>query len=106
MKKYIYNYLEETEKLLGKKVTINDIENHLNKINFFAHERLVHLLVTMFCGVFSILFLFLTLENSLFIFAFVLMMVVFVFYIFHYYFLENSIQKMYFQYDKMKEKIK
>ena len=106
MKKYIINYLEETDKLLNKKITIDDIENHLNKINFFSHERIVHLIVTMFSGVFAILFLILTLLNSLFVYAFLLMMIVFMFYIFHYYFLENSVQKMYYQYDKMKEKIK
>jgi predicted ferric reductase len=106
MKKYINNYLKETDNLLNKKITISDIENHLNKINFFSHERLVHLIVTMFSGLFAILFLILTLLNSLFVYAFLLMMIVFIFYIFHYYFLENSIQKMYYQYDKMKEKIK
>ena len=50
MKKYIYDYIEKIDKLLeDNPKNIEKIrEEHLIKISFFQHERLIHLLVTLF----------------------------------------------------------
>ena len=76
------------------------IDNHLKQIEFYQHERLVHLIVTVFVGTMCILFLLagLFLENILVLLLFLLTFILFVPYIFHYYALENGVQKMYEQY--------
>lgn len=108
MKEYLSNYIKEVESKLDKKITKNDIEEHLIKIKFFSHERLIHLIVTMFFALFSIIFFYISLsmESSLFMILTLILMVVLVFYIFHYFFLENNVQYLYKLYDKMNEKIK
>ena len=53
MKKYLYDYIKEIDKLLDSNKDIKDdlIKKHLIKIDFFQHERLIHLLVTLFYAV-------------------------------------------------------
>ena len=46
MKKYILEYIEYVEKNKDK-VDKEFIEKHLIKIQFFQHERLIHLIVTI-----------------------------------------------------------
>ena len=108
MKKYLSNYISETEELLKGKITNKDIENHLNKINIFKHERLIHLLVTLFFALFTIIFIYTSIEfqNVLLVIVSIIMLIVLSFYIFHYYFLENSVQYLYKLYDLMMKKIK
>ena len=49
MKKYLSNYINDIDNLIKKKnITNKDINEHLIKIKFFQHERLIHLLVTLF----------------------------------------------------------
>ena len=88
-------YIKKTEK---------DIKNNeVNKdellvvIKFFQHERLVHLMVTFFVGISSILFLigFLLVENIYLFVLFLITLCLFIPYIFHYYYLENGTQKLY-----------
>ena len=65
MREYLNNYLKETEKLLAKKTILKeDIEQLKTKISFFQHERLIHLIVTLF---FSLFALFFRKESSIFI---------------------------------------
>ena len=109
MKNYMKEYIEKTDKLLKeKKVDKDMIEEHLIKIKFFAHERLVHFLVTMMVTiVFILIFLHsITTFNIGFILLDLILVILLFFYYFHYYFLENSVQYMYRQYDKMLEIIK
>ena len=108
MKKYLSNYISETEELLKGKITNKDIENHLNKINFFIFFRLIHLLVTLFFALFTIVFIYMSIEfqNVLLVIVSIIMLIVLSFYIFHYYFLENSVQYLYKLYDLMMKKIK
>ncbi len=100
--------IDKIDKIIGdnnKKNIDKVIEDHLIKIQFYQHERLVHFLVTMlFAIMFLITFLY-SLENpSLGIIMLVIMFfALLVPYIFHYYNLENSVQYMYKQYDKLKE---
>ena len=58
MKKRLLNYIKEIDKKIesNEKITKEDLENHLIQIKFFQHERLIHLLVTIFVGILTILF--------------------------------------------------
>ena len=108
MTSYLNEYILETEKKLKGKITSKDIENHLNKISFFSHERLIHLIVTMFFAMFSILFVFVSIYASsipLLVISLILLVTLF-FYIFHYFFLENKVQYLYKLYDEMIDKVK
>ncbi len=104
MKKYIYDYIEKIDKLLeDNPKNIEKIrEEHLIKISFFQHERLIHLLVTLFYCICMLIFMGLgVLFIGFFIIGIILMIFV-LFYIIHYFRLENAVQYMYKQYDKMK----
>ena len=106
MKKYMKEYIEKIDKLIDeKKVNKDMIEEHLVKIQFFSHERLVHFLVTMMVTiVFIIIFLYsISTFNIGFIILDIILTILLFFYYFHYYFLENSVQHMYVQYDEMKK---
>lgn len=106
MKNYIRAYISYIDRLLAENST-EDMEavkkEHLNQIAFMQHERLMHLIVTV---LFSLL-LFITIgiltytNNITYCFLTVLLLALLVPYIFHYYFLENGIQKMYRQYNEM-----
>lgn len=108
MKDYLNDYIKETEDKLNKKITKKDIEEHLIKIKFFSHERLIHLIVTMFFALFTILFYYIgnELNSLLFLILSLILLIILVFYIFHYFFLENSVQYLYKLYDKMNKQIK
>ncbi len=100
MREALTNYLNELEKS-------NHIDEKelLKNIEIFQHERLVHLIVTVFVGICSVLFFGVGLlaENILLIILTFITLILFTFYIFHYYFLENSVQKLYTYYwDKKK----
>lgn len=111
MRNYMKSYIKEIDDLLKEKEIKNIdkvIENHLVKISFFSHERLIHFLVTMLFAILTI-FSFLYTINSLkieLIILDVLFICLLVPYVFHYYFLENSVQYMYKQYDKLIERKK
>lgn len=105
MKKYLSEYLKMIEEILSLKPNDTDIgklkNEHLTKISFMQHERLVHFLVTMLVAVVLIISIcaYVT-EGSLLLLPLVLLLLcLLVPYIAHYYFLENSVQQMYRQYD-------
>ena len=80
----------------------------INYILFFQHERLVHLIITMFFALFSLMFIFKSIDSDnylLYAISF-LLIIVLLFYILHYFYLENSVQYLYKLYDKMNSKIK
>lgn len=107
MKKYIINYIEEIDKKIeDKQITKEDIENHLIKISFFQHERLIHLIVTVFYAVFMFLSIIVFLKEWLFVIITYLILIILLFYVKYYFFIENRTQYLYIQYDKMKELIK
>lgn len=110
MKEYLEDYIKELDKIKKKDLSNDEKEtfkqNLLVKIGFFQHERLIHLLVTIFAGLSTILFLlgFLLLENIFMGCLFLLTFLLFVPYILHYYFLENNVQKLYKYYDELNKK--
>ena len=100
MQEHIHK-IDNIIKTNNKKNIDKVIEEHLIKIKFYQHERLIHLLVTMlFAILFIIIFLY-TLENISFglVILNLLLLSLLVPYIIHYYKLENSVQYMYKQYD-------
>lgn len=108
MKKYLYDYIKEIDHLLKdqeKQDWVKIKANHLEKIRFFQHERLIHLLVTLSYVLFSILFFGLSLLSEKFIIIFSVLMVFIVVYIIHYFRLENGVQYLYKQYDLLDKKI-
>ena len=81
-------------------------KKHLVQIAFFAHERLIHLIVfflVALCTVISIL-TFVVSSQIVILPIIIMLFVLLIPYCMHYYLLENSVQKMYEQYDKMMEK--
>ena len=108
MRAYLTAYLQQLQALLDKNDPDEDydllLEKHLQMTAFMQHERLIHFLVTMLfaLGFFLVLGFFLMTEQKMTLgILMVLILSLLVPYIMHYYFLENSVQKMYKQYDEM-----
>lgn len=106
MREYIKSYIKEIDEFLNNKNHQNIkevIENHLIKISFFQHERLIHLLVTLFYAIITVLFLALMNVSLIFMPIALILVVFLVLYIYHYFYLENSVQYLYKQYDNLKK---
>lgn len=118
MKKRILDYRTKTDRLLedcsaghkpqnGRSVDWKKvIDEHLVQVSFFQHERLVHLIVTALVAVLFIIcfgIAMITEAYQMFVPA-IMLFVLLIPYIAHYYLLENEVQKMYAQYDRMIEK--
>lgn len=106
MKKNLYDYIEEVdEKILTG--DIKDIEelkqDHLAKIHFFQHERLIHLIVTLFYFIFMLIFFAIASIYWLFMVIGFILLAFVVCYVIHYFHLENGVQYLYKQYDKLNE---
>ena len=80
------------------------LEEHLVQVGFFQHERLIHLIVTVTFALLEMLAIVLSvISDSLFTLLLpVVILILLVPYISHYYILENEVQKMYGQYDRMR----
>ena len=115
MKKRILTYRKYIDSLLAsdKQSDWKYIkQEHITQVAFFQHERLVHLIVTVTFSVLELLTvcayvivgaLDSTLSFPLLILA-LLIIVLLIPYIKHYYLLENEVQKMYVQYDRIAQK--
>ncbi len=110
MTEYLTNYMNETEKRLNDCGSLNDIERllaeHKDKIAFMQHERIVHFLVTMMFAIVLSIFICALIfsDNFALLLLVTIIIVLLAFYIKHYYFLENTVQKMYKVYDRILEK--
>ena len=115
MKKRILTYRKYIDSLLAsdKQSDWKYIkQEHITQVAFFQHERLVHLIVTVTFAVLELLTVCAyvivgaidsTLSFPLLILA-LLIIVLLIPYIKHYYLLENEVQKMYVQYDRIAQK--
>ena len=102
MKKYLYDYIKEIDELIdNKKVNKEIIDNHLIKIGFFQHERLIHLLVTLFYALIYLIFMALGFVHYIFFIIAAILLIFLICYIIHYFNLEKGVQYLYKQYDKM-----
>lgn len=103
--KSIDEWLEKTEQSaqVSQEILRDKMEEHLNQIGFFQHERLIHLIVTVTFALLEMLAIFLNvISDRLFSLLLpVVILILLVPYIRHYYILENEVQKMYVQYDRM-----
>ena len=116
MKKRILTYRKYIDSLLAsdKQSDWKYIkQEHITQVAFFQHERLVHLIVTVtfavlelltVCAYVIVVALDSTLSFPLLILA-LLIIVLLIPYIKHYYLLENEVQKMYVQYDRIAQKV-
>ena len=107
MTEYLTDYMNTvTERLEGctEQEELDAIlSEHMDKIALMQHERIVHFLVTMMFAVILSIFMvgMLLTENIMLTVLVTIIMILLVFYIKHYYFLENTVQKMYRIYDKI-----
>lgn len=107
-RKYIDSLLQSQDDCDWKYIK----QEHLTQLAFFQHERLVHLIVTITFAILELLSVCAyvvvgALDSSLSFPLLVLSLVILILlvpYIKHYYLLENEVQKMYIQYDRICEK--
>lgn len=107
MRKQIQKYMQEIRTLLAQKPSGTDWQEearlHLIKIQFYQHERLIHLIVTVLFALLEVTCVStMIITGSMRALALTLMiLVLLVPYVGHYYFLENAVQEMYLMYDEM-----
>lgn len=112
MTEYLTNYMKYIEDKLEKCSDGDELRDimaeHKDKIAFMQHERIVHFLVTMLFTLILAVFvatLVFTVNLALLLMV-TIILVLLIFYIKHYYFLENTVQKMYKVYDEILAKQK
>ena len=89
---------------ITQKLVRDKLQGHLVQVGFFQHERLIHLIVTVTFALLEMLAIVLSvISDSLFTLLLpVVILILLIPYIRHYYILENEVQKMYVQYDRMR----
>ena len=107
MKKRMENYIKYINELLQNNsddTNWNLVKSDfLTQLAFYQHERLIHLIVTVLFALLAVMTIGIAIVRhciTMFLSTFALM-VLLIPYIFHYHFLENSVQKMYEQYDEI-----
>ena len=105
MRKQIEEYVKAIKWILtedGPGTDWKDVaQRHLVKIEFYQHERLIHLIVTALFAVMEVICVatLLATGNLWSLALMVMILVLLVPYVGHYYFLENSVQELYLIYD-------
>ena len=114
MKKYVLQtmnavrkYIDEEMKNAPEEKTLKVLAEFETKIAYFQHERLFHLMVTLAFACFLLFEIFcLFVLPSEFLISGILLTLIFfgltIGYVMHYYFLENSVQKMYHMRDEIR----
>jgi len=114
MKKYVLEtmnavqkYIDEEMKNAPAEKTNEVLKEFETKISYFQHERLIHLMVTLAFAAFLLFEIFcLFVLPSEFLISGILLTLIFfgltIGYVMHYYFLENSVQKMYHMRDEIR----
>lgn len=104
MREYISNYVKYVDKVIDdNKFKDGFIDEHLQMIKFFQHERVIHLVITLFYAMLTLLFWGLSLVHFMFVVIALILSGFLVCYIYHYFYLENHVQYMYKQYNKLKK---
>lgn len=107
MKKQLYGYIEKVQNQLKQSENLEELKESMKtNIGFFQHERLVHLIVTMTFAIMTVLSLAMSMQQLYLLPLFVLILALTVPYVFHYYFLENGVQKLQRLYNDLEEKLK
>ena len=94
----------DTEEQTMQEMVHDKLKEHLVQVGFFQHERLIHLIVTVTFALLEMLAIVLSvISDSLFTLLLpIVILILLIPYIRHYYILENEVQKMYGQYDRMR----
>ncbi len=101
IRRYMKNYEQQLRKQLNAPLSPEEARRlqarHQRLIARMQHERLIHLLITLFFALFTLITLCLVIFHpSLPVFALLgLFLILLIPYIFHYYFLENTVQRWY-----------
>lgn len=101
MEKYLRQHISLLEKILASEKNVGKLADWLAynrvQIGFLQHERLVHLLVTLFMALFLIIIILVGLfyPSIYFLITGSILLILLVFYLRHYYALENGVQKLY-----------
>ena len=107
MRKELQAYLTRMEETIGAGLDREQVvtlrEDLFVHIQFFQHERLIHLIVTALVAILAMIALLCgLLQSGVWVWIlFLVLMVLLGFYIQHYYYLENGVQKMYQLYDRL-----
>lgn len=108
MKQYISEYIRTVESFMRSGCKNSDeyekvLREFETKIAYFQHERLIHLIVTVLFAILemSAIYVILVSPNFGAIILCIMFLILLVPYVMHYYFLENSVQKMYKMRDKL-----
>ncbi len=108
MRKYLTDYRNYIKEQLLKDENDWDTlsKEHLIKISFFQHERIVHLIVMVLFALMTLstLIAFVVTESIGLLVLTVLFIGLLIPYIRHYYFLENQTQELYKDYDELLKK--
>ena len=110
MTEYLTNYMKYVQQRLeactDRELLEEILAEHKDKIAFMQHERIVHFLVTMMFALILTIFMSVLIftVNLAVLLLVTIMLVLIAFYIKHYYFLENTVQKMYRVYDDILKK--
>ena len=106
MKKEISEYMEIVRRHIKEKnVSSEFLGMLLTRIEFYQHERLIHLIVTMTFAIMTVIsfFMLVTSGGAAAVLLSILFLCLTVPYVMHYYFLENSVQALYKLYYEAKE---
>jgi len=101
MEKYLRQHINLMEKVLASEKDVDKLADWLAynrvQIGFLQHERLIHLLVTLFVALFLVIIILASLfyPSIYFFIAGSALLILLVFYLKHYYALENGVQKLY-----------
>ncbi|MDR1753950.1 MAG: hypothetical protein LBR74_03475 [Eubacterium sp.] len=104
MTKQIKQYIAEIELVLSAENSKTEWaqirKEMLIRIRFYQHERLIHLIITMSFAIMLVIFFAAAFISKYFLPLAGLFLILEIPYIRHYYFLENSVQKLYDLYSK------
>lgn len=113
MEQRILTYRRRIDDLLAQNDPTTDwnrvLEEHLTQVSFFQHERLIHLIVTVTFAILTVMSALASVwalevgsaSGPALLALTALLSVLLIPYIRHYYILENEVQKMYRQYDRI-----
>jgi len=114
MKKYVQQTMDAVQKYIDEQMknapedkTRDVLAEFETKISYFQHERLIHLMVTLAFAAFLLFSIFCLFVLPVeFLVAGILLTLIFfgltIGYVMHYYFIENSVQKMYLMRDDIR----
>lgn len=107
MRHYLAYYKKITQTPISENEIAREKQKLLVQIQFFQHERLIHLIVTVLFAILTVCSIFITLVAGeylpLLLALDILFITLLIPYICHYYLLENGVQTLYTYYDDLEK---